>query len=404
MIGILVVALNQRGLIVAPAAVQPEIAADLGLTAGQAGLLTAAPVVMFGVLTPFAAIVIRRAGADAAVMIALSGTLVGTIVRLQPGFVSMIAGTAIMGAALTIGNIVAPVVIRRDFPPEHVSMVTAAYTAMINGGSLLTTLATAPLAASIGWPLSIAVWALFAVAGLVVWAHIIRRRTARPRVAAPQTTTPATRPSAEHAVAITGPTPVVGTETRVWRLPVAWLLAIAFACQSISYWVLSAWLPTMLRDTTGADAALAGAVASIFQGVALVGAFVVPVLARISPAWVPGAVVSVSWLTVTIGLFVAPQFIVVWLIAGGVAHAGGFVVIFTLMARVSRSDRQAAGMSALVQGVGYSFAAIGPPLFGMLHEVSGNWELPLASLIAVATVFCVSLLASQIHGRPGRTR
>ena len=64
----------------------------------------------------------------------------------------MLAGMFVIGAAMTIGNVVIPVIIRRDVPPARVGVVTAAYVATLNAGSLLTSLLTAPLAAVIGWP------------------------------------------------------------------------------------------------------------------------------------------------------------------------------------------------------------------------------------------------------------
>ncbi|MFX8689005.1 hypothetical protein ABTM39_20000, partial [Acinetobacter baumannii] len=85
--------------------------------------------------------------------------LVGTAIRAVPGFGWMLAGMIVIGAAITIGNVVIPVIIRRDVPPARVGLVTAAYVATLNAGSLITSLLTAPLAAVIGWPAALAVWA-----------------------------------------------------------------------------------------------------------------------------------------------------------------------------------------------------------------------------------------------------
>lgn len=125
--------------------------ADLGIGSASAGLLTTAPVVMFALMTPLAALVIRRAGPELALLIALGGVMIGTLVRALPGFGSMLAGMVIMGATITVGNVVIPVIIRRDLPRERTAVATAAYTATLNVGSLLTALATVPLAEARGW-------------------------------------------------------------------------------------------------------------------------------------------------------------------------------------------------------------------------------------------------------------
>ena len=58
--GVLVAALSLRGPIVAPTPVLPAIERDLDVGVAAAGLLTTAPVLMFALLTPVAAVVIRR--------------------------------------------------------------------------------------------------------------------------------------------------------------------------------------------------------------------------------------------------------------------------------------------------------------------------------------------------------
>lgn len=398
--GILVAAISMRGPIVAPTPVLGDIASDLGLTASTAGLITTAPVLMFALLTPVAAFLVRRAGAEAAVVLTLCGVLVGTIVRTIPGFGGMLTGMLIIGASITIGNVVMPVIIRRDVPPEHVALVTAAYSAMLNAGSLITSLGTAPLAALIGWPLALLAWSLLAVGGIVLWGvHMRRDRGARAwaehdsgtRVDAATPTGPV--PTVDE---LTGPLPVVQPSRRgerpAWRIPIAWMLAGAFGMQSFAYYGITTWLPTFLVDTLGADQAGAGALASLFQGIGIAGAFLVPLLARFAQPIGVALVICACWLTVSLGLLLAPQAFLVWVVFGGLGQAGGFVVIFTTLVRVARSDGEAAGMSALVQGCGYVIAACSAPLLGLLHELTGGWTVPMGVVVLAITIFTVCVL------------
>jgi CP family cyanate transporter-like MFS transporter len=75
------------------------------------------------------------------------------------------------------------------------------------------------------------------------------------------------------------------------------------------------------------------------------------------------------------------------------------VVLFTALVAVARSDAEAAGMSALVQGGGYAVGALGPPVLGALHEATGGWTLGLAVLLALSIVYCVVLLAALAASR-----
>jgi MFS transporter, CP family, cyanate transporter len=401
--GVLVAALSLRGPIVATSPVLRQIEEDLDIGAATAGLLTTAPVLMFAALTPLAAFVIRRAGAELALMISLSGVLVGTFLRALPGFGWMLTGMFVIGAFITIGNVVIPVIIRRDVPPERVAFVTAAYAATLNVGSLVTSLGTAPLASLIGWEAALVAWSFLTIFGIVLWGvHLSRQRTfadASEDRYSGASQVAASSADQNEAIALTGPLPVVGQrrgERSLLRRPVTWLLVGSFALQCTVYYGLTTWLPTFAADELGLPATSAGAVASIYQGAGIAGAFLVPFLARFAPRWVAPFTICASWLILTGGLIVAPEWLWVWLAIGAIGHAGGFVVIFSALVAVSRSDSEAAGLSALVQGGGYAIGALGGPITGALHESTGDWTLALSVMLALAIAYCGVLSGAVI--------
>jgi CP family cyanate transporter-like MFS transporter len=403
---VMVASLSLRGPIVSPTPVLGDIRRDLGLNAAVAGLLTTAPVLMFAVLTPIAAVVIRRIGAEIAVAVTLVGVLVGTVLRIIPGFGWLLAGMVVIGASITLGNIVMPVIIRRDVPPRHTTTVTASYAAFLNAGSLITVLATAPLAELIGWPAALLAWSAITVVGLVLWSvHMRRDRVADASWAERDSGAPRTggEEGDDESLSLTGPLPVVQAprvdESPVWRLPIAWLLMLGFSSQTGTYYGLTTWLPSITGDLLGLDSAAAGALASIFQGVAIVGALLVPLIARVGPPSLPALFVSACWLITGLGLFLDPQRIAVWIVIGALAHSGGFVVIFALLVRVARSDRQAAGMSAFVQGGGYIVAAVAAPALGAAEVASGGWTVPLACVLVSTVAYGVFVLWAHASAR-----
>ncbi|WP_300268686.1 MFS transporter [Microbacterium sp.] len=399
LVGILVAALSLRAPIIALTPVLPEIIVDLDISSASAGLLTTAPVIMFAVITPLAALVIRRAGAEIALLLSLAGVIVGTLVRALPGFGSMLAGMVIIGAGITIGNVVIPVIIRRDLPPERTAVATAAYTATLNAGSLFAALATVPIAASTGWSLALLLWGSFGVIGIALWlVHIVRSRAWR---SAERTSgeAPARRSGmAVETAALTGPTPVI-VDNRVAvivRRPIVWLLAAAFATQSTVYYAMSTWFPTILLDTARVDAVAAGALASVFQGVAIVGAMIAPLLLRFVGAFYSALLLGVCYAAMAVGMLIAPELAALWASFGAITHSSGFVLIFTALVRVSRSDAEAATTSAVVQGAGYVFAALGAPIMGALREASGGWQVPLWALTVVVMAYTVALMSAML--------
>jgi CP family cyanate transporter-like MFS transporter len=389
-VAILLLGLNLRGPIVAVAPVLDVIRDDLGVGEATVGLLTSLPVLCFGLATPAASALLARAGLGRGVTISLALLLAGIAVRSLDGLTGALAGTVLIGIAITVGNVAVPVVIARDLPHRS-GTVLGAYTASLNVGSMLTLSLTVPLADLVGWRLAVAAWGVLVVVAVVVW-HLALRRPTGPEPVSP------------------GPAGAVpdgnGDDLPPrawWRNPVAWGLTIAFAGQAFAYYGVTAWLPLLLRDELGMAAAGAGTSASVFQIAALAGAFGVPVLLRVLPG--PRSVVLTvvaTWAALPVGLLLAPQLWPLWCIVGGAAQGGGLVVIFALVVRKARGLTENRRMSALVQGGGYVVAASGPTVVGAVHAATGGWTGPL--LVVLAAIALLGVAGTVSAGRaPARS-
>ena len=175
--------------------------------------------------------------------------------------------------------------------------------------------------------------------------------------------------------------------------------AVHFRGTGHVYYALSTWLPTITADELGLDPAAAGALASLFQGAGDRRSVPRAAAGAVHAADRAALTICVSLLILTVGMLVAPELTWLWLTIGAIGHAGGFVVIFTALVAVARSDNEAAGMSALVQGGGYGIGALGAPIMGALHEATGGWTVPLAMMVVVAVLYCVALLAAGAAAR-----
>lgn len=398
---VLLVSLSLRAPVLAISPVLRDIVSDLAVTATAGSMLTTVAVAMFAIATPVASLVVRRAGPELAVLVCLVGIVVGTLIRAIPTFPAMLVGMAVIGITITVGNVAIPVIIRRDVPDRSVPTVTAAYAATMNAGSLLVTLGTVPIAERTGWSLALVAWGVLAVAAVLLWcAHMWRdREPGRSWIEQGGISKNPSRGGVTESIAMTGPVPVVSTRGGALRNPVVWLLTLTFACQSAGYYALSTWLPAIAVDLTGANAAKAGALASLFQGTAIAGAFLVPLLARFLPVIVPAMVVGAGWIALSVGLMVAPQLYVLWAAIGGIAQAGGFVVVFTILVRAVRSDAEAATASAVVQGLAYVAGTLAAPAVSLLHEATGTWTSALILTLALALLFTAALAAALISLR-----
>jgi len=415
LVAVLVFAANLRGPLAALGPVVGEVATELALSPAAVGLLTGLPVLCFALAAPLASGLVARAGVGWAVAGALVVILAGTVLRSAAGFTAALAGTVLIGVAITIGNIAVPVVVRRDFPLA-IAGVTGAYTAAMNLGAMATTALTAPLASALGWRRGLAAWGLLALAALALWlvAAVVRRKArALPAPSLPSapgspsavsTASTSVADSAPGSGSAPGAAPAPaspdardGPAPPVLRRPFVWLLAGVFGMQSFGYYGMTAWLPELLGDVLVLDQAGAGGAAAPFQAAAVVSALAVPVaLARRVPARVVFLVLVGLWLALPLGVLWAPAGWLVWVTSAGLAQGGLFTVVMAVVLQRAVSVADARRTSAAVQTIGYLLAASGPSVLGALHGASGSWLAPNLLLVAG---FCFAAVAGAIAMR-----
>src|SRR6478609_1272486 len=179
LVGLLLFALTLRGPFVVISTVTGELHSELGMSVTAIGVLTSLPVLCFGLAAPGASALIARLGVERSVLLSLIGTMVGVLIRSTGGIPGALFGTLVMGLAITVGNVVSPVLIGRDFR-GRAATVTGGYTAALNVGSMMTLTATGPLVTQFGWQLALASWAILPAIALAVWVPLARRRRAAP--------------------------------------------------------------------------------------------------------------------------------------------------------------------------------------------------------------------------------
>ncbi|MBB2975253.1 CP family cyanate transporter-like MFS transporter [Microbacterium endophyticum] len=370
-----------RSPVVAVAPVARVVEQQLGINATVLGLLTSVPVLAFAICAPLGVAIVRRGGANFALTLSLAGAVVGCVIRSSGELAAALLGTAIIGVFLTIGNVVMPVIIARDFPPNRVHTMTGVFTASLNIGTMTVTVSTAPLAGALGWRVALAASVAFGVAALATWIalHGIRGAVVPERRRVDASPATAAGSAAKH-----------GT---------TWILGAAFAGQAFSFYAMTAWLPTLLTDS-GFGVEAAGAIAGIFQVAGIAGALLVPLLTTRGSTLVAVVAVAAAWVSVPLGFLFFPQGWLLWCLLGGVAQGGGLTIIFIMIAGLGGGQRVIAGRSGLAQMIGYGIAAMGPTVVGALHEQTGDWVVSLYVVLAALLIF--ALAGGLVAGRLDR--
>jgi CP family cyanate transporter-like MFS transporter len=175
-----------------------------------------------------------------------------------------------------------------------------------------------------------------------------------------------------------------GARRPLRRSPLAWQLTVFFGLQSLSFYAVLGWLPSMYRDF-GASPALAGFLLSLSGLVQIPVSLVLPGLA--SRAWnqvgyAVGAtiVIGIGLAGVLLAPMAAPY---LWVSLVGMGQGACFALGLNLFVLRTRRVIDTARVSAMAQSVGYTLCAFGPLLVGVLHQVSGSWTPPLVLLLAL---------------------
>lgn len=370
-LAIVLVGLNLRGPITSLAAVLPDIRSDLGLSATTAGLLTSLPVLCFALGAPLVVGLTRRFGVDRTIVASLLAIALFLVVRPWGGGGLLLAGTALIGLAITAGNVLLPVVVRRDFADRQGPMV-AFSTSSLTAGAAITAALTVPLAILTGWRFATAAWAVFAVVAAIAWARLPHEPTTAQLEPAPG--------------------------RRPWAQPGAWVLALYFAMQSGLYYATTAWLPSLLPEVAHVDAATAGTSASVFQLVGIAGTLVGPVLAaRVRARRLLTAVVASCWLVFCLGLLLAPTAYLLWSVIGGFGQGGGFAIGIALLALRAANVDAVRQLSAMVQTVGYTVGAAAPVVAGAAFGATGQWTATLLLFAGMAVLMVISGAVAGSH-------
>jgi CP family cyanate transporter-like MFS transporter len=135
---------------------------------GTQGVLGAIPLLAFASVSPLVHRLARRTSAERAVVGSLLVLGLGLVLRSWSGSVGLWVGTAVVGAAIAVGNVLGPTLVKRDFY-GRVSRAMGFYTAFITGAAATASAISVPLANATNWRVALAVWAVPAFVVALLW-------------------------------------------------------------------------------------------------------------------------------------------------------------------------------------------------------------------------------------------
>jgi MFS transporter, CP family, cyanate transporter len=369
-VGVILIAANLRPAMAATATVLDPITDDLELSTATVGALTTLPVLLFGLAGVSVPRLVRRFGVEAALGLVLVSIVAAATLWLEASVVGLFGGTLLFGAAAAVGNVLLPVVIRRNFP-DQVGLMSGLYTAALMLAAAVAAAVTVPLgdASGRGWSGGLAFWGLPALVALGVWVWQMKRTAVR---------------SAPHVTTGTGGGPLL-------RDRLAWQITGLMGLSALSFHTTLAWLPSVFSDA-GLDASTAGVLLAVTGFVAVPVALVLPAFAARRPTQGPTVAILAGLAAIgLLGLLVAPTAApYLWVTFLGLGQGPIFPLTLTIIVLRSRTAGDTVALSTMAQSIGYVIGAAGPLTFGLLHSLTGTWStgITLLLLLLIPQVWC----------------
>lgn len=364
--GILMIATTLRVTFTGAAPLLETIRSDYGLSTAQTGLLTTLPLLAFALVSPLAAGIARRFGTERSLFAAMLLICAGIALRSLPSATLLFAGTAIIGCGIALGNVLLPGLIKRDFS-QHVARLTGAYSLTMGAAAALGSALVVPLALhGFGWRGALLMLMLFPLLAFLIWLPQWR-------------TTRSANLSSSRAL----------HERGIWRSPLAWQVTLFLGLNSLIYYVIIGWLPTILISH-GYSEAQAGSLHGLLQLATAAPGLAIPlILHRLNDQRWIAALVSLLCAVGAAGLWFVPGQAIIWTLLFGFGSGATMILGLTFIGLRASSAHQAAALSGMAQSVGYLLAACGPPVMGKLHDASGSWYLPLSGVTVLAIIMAI---------------
>ena len=370
LLGILFISFNLRAPITAVGSVVEMIQNEYQLSNAVAGFITTLPLIAFAVVSPFVSTLSGKIGHAKTMMLGLILILGGEVCRSYTGALGLFIGTAIIGVGIAIGNVIIPGIIKLYFS-EKVGFVTSIYTSGMCIFAAVGAGVSVPLAKgmNLGWKNTLCVWFFLTLVTIVIWLPQIREKA---------------QTSSGSKGKTNGPS--------IWKSPLAWWVTLFMGTQSLLFYSLVAWLPTIVASK-GLTEAFAGNMALLFQLMAIPATLVIPTLCdRLSDQRKLVYVVCIIY-AAGMALFLtmtSPVMVTVAVVLMSIGMGGSISLSIAFISLRSPNSQRAAELSGMSQSAGYLFAALGPIVTGFIYDMKSTWSIPvtLFIILIVFLAFC----------------
>lgn len=375
-LAIMLIGINLRPLLASLSPLVGQIQAASGLSEGGFALLTSVPTLLMGLLALLVGFGVIRLSAFTGCALALVLIIAACIARaLSLSSELLMLSAVLAGGGIAIAQAFIPGVIKTVFA-EKAGTVTALYTTSIMAGAAIASATTPLVYRAFDTQIALGVWAVPAAIALVVWVQAqLRGRQ--------------TRSLSKQAVQpIRKGLPIIK-------------LCLLFGISTGGYVLVLAWLPAYYQQLGWSETA-SGTLLSALTGTEIIAGFLVAYLLNKNVSLRTGLLTAISAILVgLLQLAFAPEAMLVsCILCLGLGIGAMFPLSIVTTLEKASSNTEAGLLTAIVQGVGYSIAALFPLAAGIVNQYVTDLSLAWLGMLVV----CVPLLGVAVSLFPEQQR
>jgi len=281
-VGIIFIAVNLRAPLTSVGPLVGIIRDEVHISNTLAGMITTLPLLSFALFSPIVPKLARKIGVEVIILISIIFLTIGIILRSLSGVATLYVGTAVLGLAISVSNVLLPSLIKREFP-TRIGLMTGVYSISMNLLGAIASGISVPIAAELGfgWQGALVIWGILSFVSILFWLPQIKNHNI-------------------ETIAINNQKS--NKNVNVWKSLLAWQVTLFMGLQSMLFYVLIAWLSEILKHQ-GINSDQAGWLLSAMQLALLPFTFIVPIIAgRLNSQRSLVTITTILLLTGTLGL------------------------------------------------------------------------------------------------------
>ncbi|MDS4420430.1 CynX/NimT family MFS transporter [Streptococcus pneumoniae] len=347
-----------------------NISQGLEVEVSSLGVLTSLPLLMFTLFSPFSTQLAQKIGLEHLFTYSLFFLTIGSLIRLI-NLPLLYLGTLMVGASVAVINVLLPSLIQAN-QPKKIGFLTTLYVTSMGIATALASYLAVPITQASSWKGLILLLTLLCLATFLVWLpnHRYNHRLA------PQTKQK--------------------SQIKVMRNKQVWAIIIFSGFQSLIFYTVMTWLPTMSIHA-GLSSHEAGLLTSILSLISIPFSMTIPSLTTSLSTRNRQLMLTLVSLAGVVGismLFFPINNFIYWLaihLLIGTATSALFPYLMVNFSLKASAPEKTAQLSGLSQTGGYILAAFGPTLFGYSFDLFHSWVPSVAALLLIDILMTVAL-------------